>query len=47
MMKKNFASRHNSYKILSVDQPQMIKGQNCSIIRLEDIEQAELFCVKW
>lgn len=25
----------------------MIKGQNCAILRVEDIEQAEVFCKKW
>ena len=46
MMRKNF-SNTDKVKILSAETPQIIKGQKCAIIRVEDIEQAEIFCKKW
>ena len=46
MMKKNF-SNTDKVKILSADTPVMIKGQKCAIVRVENMDQAELFCKKW
>ena len=47
-MRKNLLGSANcGFKIVSIDTPMLIKGQNCAVVKVEDIEQAEKFCKKW